>query len=171
MTDLLQFLIPGPVPALKNNREAILGKGKKFLGTRPAAEVEKFIRSTKDKLSRSLPAGFTVIESPSEVVMVALIGVYVAGYPKTLPKADLDNAATTLQECLFTAKTKEGPILQDDRQVSEIIVKRMIFKNPEAIYNQLWLWEIDEGSRTVEAAVLSTVNKIIDENRKRWRDG
>jgi hypothetical protein len=166
MTKVYSFLIPDQVPALKNNREAVIGKGGKFLGTRPAAGVERFIRSTKDKFRRSLPSDFQVIKTPQEVAVVMLIGVYVAGYPKTLPKADLDNAATTLQECLFTAKSMDGPVLQDDRQVAESTVRRMIFKDPEAVYNQIWLWEIHEDHRDIEAEVMREVNNMLDANRR-----
>lgn len=157
MTQIYKFLIPGECPALKNDRDPIVGKGGKFLGTRPSQRVEKFIRMAKDKIARQLPPGFEVIQSPTEVAVAISVGVYVAGYPKTLPKSDLDNAATTLQECLFTARTKAGPVLEDDRQVAEYIVRRFIISDREAAFSRIWVWVIDDTHEEARMKVITSL--------------
>lgn len=170
MTRVYSFLIPEQVPALKNDREIKTDRKGKFRGTRPSKEVEQFVLKTKDKLYRLLPQDFEVIRRPQEVAVVMLRGVYSAGYPNTLPSSDDDNAFTTMQECLFTARTVRGPLIQDDCQVAEHIVKRLIFKSPEAVYNRLWVWEIRDDYRSIEAEVLKEVNKLVDDNRAQWRN-
>jgi hypothetical protein len=140
---IYSYLLPGKVPALKNNRDPILGKGGSFHGTRPAAEIEKYIRVTKDKIRRQRPDGYAIPESPVEVAFVAMIGVLSVGYPNTLPKSDLDNAATTLQESMFTAKSNDGPLIQDDRQVADYHITRLILRDDASLYSRLWVWEYE----------------------------
>lgn len=174
MTRVYEFLIPGECPALKNDRNPVVGKGGKFLGTRPSSEVEKYIRNAKDKLRRLTPPGFEVIKSPTEVSYVFMIGVYSASYPQTLPKSDLDNAATTLQESLFTDvrrlvdKTLVGPVLEDDRQVADYAVKRLIIPDKDALYSRIWLWAITDWDQHEETQfeVLRKVNEIRRSHRR-----
>lgn len=159
---MIELTIRGEIPALKNAREMRTGKKGNVFST-PSTAVKKRIEEIKQSYVRQLPANFHVIQFPRQVLILADIGVV---YDSDLPKSDLDNSWTTLQEATFTAHTLAGPILQDDRQVASFwpIRRRIIRK--DLCYSKLYVFEYEESKiRKIFADTLLTLCEI-DDNMK-----
>lgn len=172
----IELIIRGEIPALKNNRQGFQyrqPKGKQAWSykevvalinqaqiSRPSKEVENFIHRIKESIERQLPEDFEVIKEPFEVFVMAEIGVY---YKSDLPKSDLDNAWTTLQESMFTKQTQdaikaglEGPVLQDDRQVASFWPIRVKMVNsPELTYTKLWVFPAEHAYEMFKNCLLT----------------
>lgn len=140
------FTITGEVPSLKNERIHVVDGDRHF--TRPNNEVQRFVQSAKTQLRRQIETNypsFKVINMPVFVYME--IGVYTLN---DLPLKDNDNCYTTLQECLFTRNTEEGPVLIDDRLVIHPDHPWKFVRNRDLTYSTIYVSIYDkEKSRLI----------------------
>ena len=159
MNDTYTFTLRGIVPALKNERQFDNIKLTKATYNqkevqelinrarinRPGPDVKQFIQEAKQRYIRVMKMnGWEVIRLPVEVAVFIELGVV---YGTDLPKSDLDNACTTIQESLFTAPPRvkgaklwtPGPVLEDDRQIGTNINSRIRFVNSDLTYSKVWI--------------------------------
>jgi hypothetical protein len=130
----LRIILRGPMLSLKNDRTPFIdSKGRQ--GNRPNTAVIKSIRNIKAAISRQLPPDFQIITPPTEMYYAVVLGVF---YLHDLPKSDVDNAVTTLQEAT------QDIIVEDDRQYAGEFPYRRQFKNRQSVYTELLIWHKGE---------------------------
>lgn len=129
----LRFVLRLKIPALKNNRVIAIDEQTDKVKSFSNAEVKKAIAAIRNAIVRQIDSasGFPLIPEPYEVRVWMLLGVH---YRSALPKADLDNAYTTIQEAM------QELIYEDDRQVCGVHPDRRKFTRREAIYTAVYVW-------------------------------
>lgn len=83
--------------------------------------------------------GFDKIPMPHRAACWVILGFYKAPSnrdPLFIPKADADNAFTTIQE------TWKDTILDDDRQIVDYHVSTRHFTNEQSMYTTAFLWSL-----------------------------
>lgn len=145
-------IVPGlnNVPSLKNNREHNAVKLSKptyskdevqklinvSRGNRPNLDARNFVKAVRNRYSTIMQSnGWEIIRKPIEVAVFYDLGVY---FTSDLPKSDMDNALTTLQEALFTPDGV-GPVIEDDNQIGFDLRRRTKTVNKDLTYSKIFV--------------------------------
>lgn len=130
------------IPSLKNDRDLRIyedNEGKLKGVSRRSKTVVQFMAICgahfRDYRERQ---GFDIVEEPEQIGVYVQLGVYLSPKSKVgLPLKDADNMYTTLQEIL------QGVAIENDRQIGDYHVTRMLVDSPQYEYSLLCVWKID----------------------------
>lgn len=103
----------------------------------PAYKVTKYMNSVRAAIRRQLQEqheDWQLIVEPVSVVLETYLY-----YRSDLPKSDIDNYYTTIQECL------QNILILDDRQVDSFLVFRNKTNTRQGQYSRLYLWHSGEN--------------------------
>ena len=129
---MLEVMMMGTkVPALKNNKQAmVLPNGRPML--RNSKAVTQYIGTLRSRIQDEMRSkGVEMTAAPVEVDCV----VYMYSASGKMPKSDLDNAYTTVQEAL------EGTYIKDDRQVMAFSAKKVLVNDRKYQGVKMKVWE------------------------------
>ena len=145
----LILIYQGKIPAMKNEtrvniKEMLIetshGVESKSVvaGVGKPAKVRRWLRMGEDlAISQMESQGFGKIPMPYRVATWTILGFYKAKTnrdPLFIPKADADNAYTTIQE------TWKNTIMDDDRQVVDYHVSTRHFQNEQVMHTVSFVW-------------------------------
>lgn len=149
------FRFSGKIPALKNSKMAVALKGGRGAKLVMAPKVRQWIVGTspslKDQWRQQRELGFEQIDLPKRVVMVFYWNVY-AAKEDSVPQADLDNAAASVQEILQSPDVWKQKIrgnelavdvYHDDRQIIARYSEQVLVPNHALEGGSVYLWVHD----------------------------
>jgi hypothetical protein len=140
-TNPLVLVYRGDIPAMKNDRTVFTDKNDKFRGLGRSKVVRRWLQTAGDHVSEQFERqGFDTLGEPCLVGAFVSVGVYMAEKNiRLLPKKDLDNAYTTIQE------TWQGIVIDDDRQIADFHPSRIPIFNKALLHSMSFLWLLDTG--------------------------
>lgn len=141
----------GKIPAMKNEtriniKEMLietpdgLQSKKSVGGVGKPAHIRRWLDIGESNATAQMEKqGFSKVPLPHRVACWVILGFYKAPSnrdPFFIPKADADNAFTTLQE------TFKDTIMDDDRQVVDYHVSTRHFNNEQQMYSVAFVWTL-----------------------------
>lgn len=138
-TNPLTLVYRGSIPALKNDLTLRIDRQGRFVGKGRRADISRFLKESSTRISEQWALqGFDKVSEPVQLGVMVHLGVYIAPSNKTgLPKSDLDNAYTTIQE------TWQNVVIDDDRQIADIHITRCPIPSRDYLHTLVFLWVLD----------------------------
>lgn len=181
-TNPIIFRFSGKIPALKNSKIPVALKSGRGAKLTMAPKVRQWIVDTNPSLReqwrQQREDGFERIALPKRVVMVFHWFVY-AAKKTSVPQADLDNAAASVQEVLQSPKVWKHKVrsqsmaidvYDDDRQIVAKLSEQRLVPQHALEGGTVYLWEHDPCMpkfvelELFDREILTIGNRLMDES-------